>query len=726
MLRSRWHVSAGPMLLAILIWAGVAACSSAAAVTPEQARQPESFKEAEARRQAGDLDRARELYERSIGQQPDFAPAYRALGETFLRLGESREAVRILEEAVRRFGDQVDLLLLLGVAYGPEGRIADSVRTLQRLVDLHPRNPLAWANLGASLEQLQRPVEAQRAFEQAVELDSALLFARNRLARLLLMTGNVRAARTHLEHSLELDPVSIDARYHLSQVLRAEGRTADADRLFHQTFGLPEPGAPVSADIVARGKALAAVYCTSCHKEPRPESLPRRVWPFVSVWMGNYLGFPHMSEPFANLVARTQVPDRPLLDREDFHAIHHYLVSSAPMAPLPQAAKPQPVNGMPWFRASALAADGTDADAITLVSIDDKAGRLLVGEAYPPSLAIFDRAGRLMTRLPLPSQAVAVQTREGGFDLTLIGDLDVDRGKGAVLRFEEREDGTVSRVALENYFRTAHARFADLTGNGREDLVVCGFGDFDRGRFAWFENLGGEGYREHVLIERSGALRVEIEDFTRDGRPDLLVLLAQARQQLILFENLGNGRFQGRTLLEQFPGFGYNDFLVADFNGDGHPDLVTVNGNNMEFDDPPLRNYHGIRLYVNDGRMNFTEKYFYPMYGALRAVAGDFTANGELDVAAVSFFPDWAADAPETFVLLAHEGALRFRPHTLEEARWGRWLALHAGDLTGDGRLDLVLGNAPMLRGITPELQPRFLEKSRQVPAVLILRQRTR
>jgi hypothetical protein len=109
------------------------------------------------------------------------------------------------------------------------------------------------------------------------------------------------------------------------------------------------------------------------------------------------------------------------------------------------------------------------------------------------------------------------------------------------------------------------------------------------------------------------------------------------------------------------------------------------------------------------------------MYGALRAVAGDLTGDGRLDVAAVSFFPDWRAKMPETFVLLENRGALRFRPFTLEQARWGRWLSLHAGDLTGDGRLDLVLGNAPILRGIPRELQRRFLEESKKVPSVLIL-----
>ncbi|MGH9160126.1 MAG: tetratricopeptide repeat protein, partial [Vicinamibacteraceae bacterium] len=578
----------------------------------------ELFREAEAHRQAGDLEKARDLYHQAIQRNPDLVSAYRFLGETLLRLGQSREAVRILERATERLGEQADLLRVLGVAYGPEGRIADSVRTLQRLLEIEPSNVTAWANLGASLEQLGKLGEARKAFEKALALDPAFLFARNRLGRLLLMIGDLRSARRHLEHALRLDPASTDARYQLSRVLRAEGEDEQADVLFHQAFGLPPPNASVRRETLARGRELSRVHCARCHPAPRPDSLPRRTWPVVSVWMGNYLGFRQTSEPFATLVSRAHIPEQPLIGREDFHAIHHYLTESAPSALPAQAEKPEPRDGTKWFRVSSLASDRIRSDWITLVHIDSRRRRLLVGEGGPPSLSFFTPDGRFSERVALPTQPVAVQTRDDGFDLTLIGDFDVDRRRGQVLRFEERDQRRVSRSIVEGYFRTSHAVAADLTGNGREDEVVCGFGDFDQGRFAWFEDLGGGRYREHVLIDRSGALRVEVRDFTEDGRPDLLVLLAQARQELVLFENLGKGKFQARQLLEQFPGFGYNDFLVADFNGDGHEDLVTVNGNNMELDDPPLRPYHGVRLYLNDGRMNFTEKYFYPMYGALR------------------------------------------------------------------------------------------------------------
>ena len=213
-------------------------------------------------------------------------------------------------------------------------------------------------------------------------------------------------------------------------------------------------------------------------------------------------------------------------------------------------------------------------------------------------------------------------------------------------------------------------------------------------------------------------------DLTGDGRPDVLVLLAQARNELVLFVNQGGGRFERRQIFEQLPGFGYHQFQLADFNHDGKMDVMTVNGNNMEMEDPPLRSYHGIRIYLNDGKLNFTEKYFYPMHGAIKAIAADFRRNGRLDIAAISFYPDWAAEHPEGFVYLENAGEFRFVAHTFPESSRGRWLTMDAGDLDGDGRLDLVLGAAYVLKGIPPGALGRFQAEFRRIRPVLVLRGR--
>src|SRR5262249_1038517 len=198
----------------------------------------------------------------------------------------------------------------------------------------------------------------------------------------------------------------------------------------------------------------------------------------------------------------------------------------------------------------------------------------------------------------------------------------------------------------------------DLNQDGREDLVVCSFGN-RLGRFSWFEGTDRGDFVEHVLLDRPGAIRSEVRDFNGDGRPDILVLMAQAREGLYLFLNQGRGQFRMETILEMPPTWGFAGFEVADFNQDGHFDLVVVNGDNGDFA-LPLKSYHGVRIYLNDGRNHFRESFFYPLYGAYKAVARDFDGDGDLDLAVIAFYPDFEQEAPESFVYLENKGGLKF------------------------------------------------------------------
>jgi hypothetical protein len=100
-----------------------------------------------------------------------------------------------------------------------------------------------------------------------------------------------------------------------------------------------------------------------------------------------------------------------------------------------------------------------------------------------------------------------------------------------------------------------------------------------------------------------------------------------------------------------------------------------------------------VYIYLNEGNNQFKQKYFFPMNGAFKAMARDYDGDGDLDIAAISFFADYASPQEEGFVYLENEGNFTFEPFTIPESKLGRWLTMDVGDLDGDKKIDIVLGN---------------------------------
>ena len=158
---------------------------------------------------------------------------------------------------------------------------------------------------------------------------------------------------------------------------------------------------------------------------------------------------------------------------------------------------------------------------------------------------------------------------------------------------------------------------------------------------------------------------------------------------------------------------------LVDFDGDGAMDVLTANGDNADYT-PFAKRYHGVRVYLNDGENHFVEAVFYPLNGAYKALPVDFDADGDLDIAAISFFPDYEKAPEESFVYLENEGDMAFVAWTFLAATDARWLTMDAGDIDGDGDEDIVLG--AFVRGasnVPPALEKRW---QREATSLLILR----
>lgn len=499
------------------------------------------------------------------------------------------------------------------------------------------------------------------------------------------------------------------------------------------------------------GAEVAQRYCQSCHALPTAEQLPKETWPFAINWMGNYLGYKKLSPPYGHITARHRIPAEPLVSPAEMSRLGRHYIDGAREAKDFVHGRERPPS-LAGYAASALPEAGEDGEVVTLLHVDEARGHLYVGLGNAKALLIFDRDRELRVRIALPTEPIHIEPRDRGFRLTMAGDYARDEHDARIADFDFADDewnGMRQRMLASGLHRTTESRAADLDGDGREDLVVVSFGDgfgagYGKVSILWAtpeyddrvaaappelnRSLGPllpGAFEEQVLLDRAGGLGAEVVDINGDGHLDVLVLATQGDNELVAYLGQGERRFERHVIDRRHVSFGYNQFLVRDMNGDGHLDLITVNGNNMELKSPPLRPYHGVRVLLGDGALGFEEAAFFPMYGALTAVAQDFDGDGDVDIAVNSFFPNWFAKEPETFDVLENVGDLQFEPQTLGGEHWGRWLRIAAGDLDGDGRVELFLGggNSPGggLHPDRPRQWARYRERLAQVPAVLVL-----
>ena len=108
------------------------------------------------------------------------------------------------------------------------------------------------------------------------------------------------------------------------------------------------------------------------------------------------------------------------------------------------------------------------------------------------------------------------------------------------------------------------------------------------------------------------------------------------------------------------------------------------------------------------------------MNGSYKAMVGEFDMGGDLDIAAISFFPDYLRYPEESFIYLKNKGNLKFDDYSFPEAPKGRWVVMDAGDMDADGDIDLVLGSFAYFlpQGDTTGLGKKWLTTG---PSVIVL-----
>lgn len=488
------------------------------------------------------------------------------------------------------------------------------------------------------------------------------------------------------------------------------------------------------------GKTLATTHCGRCHALVEPGALPRSSWkedvlPSMGHRLGIYKGDHQPDSLFgrgenATIIRRANVyPEQPQIAKEEWEKIVAYYIENAPDT-IEVPKKNEKIKiGLKRFNYKEATHAHRPAMTSMVKILPDKQGIVFSdGKRNKNTLTFLTKDLQMNYELPFRTTPVHFHENGDTLYLTTVGNSvfpnDLPGGnvqkilKSGSTRKYNRSTGIISQMQ-----RPVQMAYGDLNNDGREDIVACEFGDLT-GKLVWYQNQGRDGYSKRILRRTPGAITSIIKDVNNDGLNDIIVLMAQGDEGIFLYTNQGKDNFSEKKLLSFSPLNGSQYIELADFNKDGFDDLIYVCGDNADRT-PFLKPYHGVYIFQNDGDFNFKQSWFYQLNGAYKAIPRDYDLDGDLDIAAIAFFPDYLHYPEESFVYLENNGNLNFTSYSFPQSSNGRWMVMDAGDIDADGDVDLALGSfvyfEPM--GDTTGLGKTWITRG---PSVVLLENTTR
>lgn len=380
---------------------------------------------------------------------------------------------------------------------------------------------------------------------------------------------------------------------------------------------------------------------------------------------------------------------QPVLSKEDWVVLRDYIITMAPES-LEISAREKIKKGVPQFHPLPIDMDSAKGSFITFLAVDTTGHSILLGDLAGNKLKYLAKQKKVNHMGNFTTAVTAYSEMGEEVFITTVGNLNPSEiASGRISRMTNCE----IKQIVTNLHRPVYTDISDLNDDGVVELLVSEFGNLT-GRLSLWSSKKGADYEEEMLLNQPGVIRTKIRDMNGDGKADIVIMTTQGNEGITILYQVNDLEFRAEQVLRFSPVYGNSWFQLIDYNGDGHDDIITVNGDNAD-NTYIQKPYHGLRIYLNDGKNTFDERYFYPLNGATRVVANDFDQDGDIDFGIVASFPDYEQCPECSFVYLENTDPENFifEDYTLETSDLGRWLLLDSGDIDNDGDEDIVLSS---------------------------------
>ena len=414
------------------------------------------------------------------------------------------------------------------------------------------------------------------------------------------------------------------------------------------------------------GKDLFAAHCGQCHLLPQPADLPYAIWDTVVL--------PRMR----GLVAGGSMGQPAGLSDEAWSALRAYVLTEAPkQLDVPPLSPPVAADFRPVFPDVFMSPPSTSYVAVL------PGGGCIQADINKESVFVYDAALRMVQRVRVGRGVTDLETYRGETYATVIGSFSpTDDPVGQLIRLGRAGADTL----VDGLRRPTDLLVRRGRGNAPE-FIVSEYGKWSGSLRLYRETESGD-FQGMTISPRPGPMSIVEETDTT-----FLVLYGQGDERIVRYRRVDDS-YREETLIRFPPSYGSSSLKMIDWNGDPFPDLLYTAGDLADYRSDP-KPYHGIRIYLGEPDGGYREEDFIALPGAYGAEVADFDGDGNKDIAAVSFFPDFRCESPAAAVIFRRRQG-RWRPEILPAAASGRWLRLAAGDVDGDGDTDLLAGSLAM------------------------------